>query len=462
MEIIFILYKALYFVLFSGYGILMPYTPVFFEVLSMSKTRIGILTMLPNICSFVMAPIFAAFGDAFDLHNEVVITALVYSTIATLAMLLPSTFLSTFLIVLAASTFRAPISPQVDAMVIHSLSDKTRYGEMRLWGAIGYGIFSFLGGAITQDHSLASFANIFYIHVGLFIVTVYIYAGLLYKTVESATHDDPKSEQKTNHTSENSKTNNNSKVVTAMGNVIKEHPAVLIFSLIVFLSGVGSGVIDSFLFLRLKQLGGSGLVMGISRFITCAAEVPMFQIAGRLHQRYGTWKMLAVTQLAFVVRFSYYSSLRHPWAVLPCEMLHGLTFAVMWSVSCTYANRISPPDCHGTMQALLKGLHSGLGGGVGALIGGFVYDSYGAVWLFEMSGMLALCSLVLSIFACIFAAPDNVVVVSENNGGGSSSGDGYAQLAAEGGEEVSLTQCRGDEEEEDIEGIALTGYHSKR
>jgi hypothetical protein len=44
--------------------------------------------------------------------------------------------------------------------------------------------------------------------------------------------------------------------------------------------GIGSGVIDVFLILRLKQLGASGIVMGVARFITCAAEVPMFQIAG--------------------------------------------------------------------------------------------------------------------------------------------------------------------------------------
>ena len=49
---------------------------------------------------------------------------------------------------------------------------------------------------------------------------------------------------------------------------------VQVFVLIVFLSGLGMGVIDAFLFIRIKELGGSGLVMGISRSITCAAEVP--------------------------------------------------------------------------------------------------------------------------------------------------------------------------------------------
>lgn len=57
----------------------------------------------------------------------------------------------------------------------------------------------------------------------------------------------------------------------------------------------------------------------------------------------GTWNMLAVTQLAFVMRFTYYSLLQNPWLIFPSEILHGLTFATTWSVSCAYANEISPP-----------------------------------------------------------------------------------------------------------------------
>jgi hypothetical protein len=55
-------YKLLYFVQFSCYGVLSPYLPIFFESLSVSKSRIGILTMLPNICAFLIGPIFGYIG----------------------------------------------------------------------------------------------------------------------------------------------------------------------------------------------------------------------------------------------------------------------------------------------------------------------------------------------------------------------------------------------------------------
>ena len=63
---------------------------------------------------------------------------------------------------------------------------------------------------------------------------------------------------------------NNNRIIQSICDLFIKNNSLKLFCIVVFLSGFGSGVIDAFLFLRLKQLGGSGIVMGISRFITCA------------------------------------------------------------------------------------------------------------------------------------------------------------------------------------------------
>lgn len=103
-----------------------------------------------------------------------------------------------------------------------------------------------------------------------------------------------------------------------------------------------------------------------------------------MHKSLGTWKLLAITQFAFVVRFTYYSYLVHPWWVLGSELLNGFTFALTWNVACTYANEIAPEGTEATVQSILDSLHFGLGCGLGALFGGILYDSYGSVRLFEI------------------------------------------------------------------------------
>lgn len=425
----FFTFKALYFMMYAGLGVLFPYIPVYFELMSMSKSQIGILSMMPNFCSFLVAPLFSIISDMFNVHYELMVVCLVTSTIFTSTTLLCSTFGQFSMAVLSSSIMRAPVSPNVDALVISSLENKTRYGEMRLWGAVSFGIFSLIGGLLTavgrdpterlsaeeqaedRTNEIMGFHFVFYLHAFFSLSAGLIILYVLYRHVQSTDilsrlRRTPQGQLeltplRPNGHSDHNKDEPKVSISAALVRVFRAHPSVGIFSLVVFLSGFGSGVIDAFLFLRLKQLGGSGLVMGISRFITCAAEVPMFQLAGSWHHKYGTWPMLTLTQAAFLLRFTYYTFLAEPWAVLPCEVLHGLTFAVTWSVSCTYANMISPPECHSTMQALLEGLHWGFGSGMGALVGGYLYDSIGAVGLFEVSGFLSFCSMILAAFMWI-------------------------------------------------------------
>jgi hypothetical protein len=447
-------FKAIYFCVYASWGVLFPYAPVFFELLGMSKSQIGILSMIPNFSSFLIAPVFSVFCDMCDTHWETMIATIVVSCVFTQGMVFASSFVTMAVLVVLGSVFRAPISPLLDSLTIHSLVDKAMYGDVRLWGAVSYGIVSFLGGAITTHHSEQSYRYLFYLHVifllagGMVAVKkvhhivhaehnhlllsvalsreetgirntdrqvlmenkrmqsdnvlemiTFENSAKLQRVAVNDTNDNSMPTDESSHTPQTEVRVNSTSVIQALITALYQHPSIAVFSMVVFLSGFGAGVIDTFLFVRLKQLGGSGIVMGFSRFLTCAAEVPMFRIAGYLQKRFGTWPVMALTQVAFVVRFTYYTFLTNPWAVLPCELLHGLTFATMWSVSCTYANMMSPPECHSSMQALLEGLHWGFGSGMGALVGGYAYDQWGAVRLFEASGVLSFCSLCLALAA---------------------------------------------------------------
>jgi predicted MFS family arabinose efflux permease len=453
-------FKALYFIMYAGFGVFFPYIPIFFELLEMTKAQIGVLCMLPNIAAFMIAPVFSIIGDIFQAHYEVMFLCLVVSVALTMVTYICTDFLSLFLIVLISSAFRAPITPQVDAMVIEALPDKARYGEMRLWGAISFGLLSLAGGAITSHHHITDFKYVFFLHAVSFLLAGLIILSIVYDNIRPSNLNSRSDGKESNKNGSNIQDDpsiislhddlpppSQSHVLNSLYSTLVNKPSILAFALVVFLSGIGSGVIDTFLFLRLKSLGGSGLVMGLSRLVTCMAEVPMFQISGYLHNKYGTWIVMSVTQLAFVLRFTYYSSLSEPWWVLPCEVLHGLTFATMWSVSCAYANNVAPNDCKASVQAVLEGLHWGLGSGLGAVLGGLVYDGFGAVWLFEMSAVLSFMSFLLACSMCYIVPSDAVDAT-----GGESNKGGY----------TSVVQNAGDEEnsDEDVEIVHFTRQQS--
>lgn len=48
-------------------------------------------------------------------------------------------------------------------------------------------------------------------------------------------------------------------------------------------------------------------------------------------------------------------------------------------------------------QAAVHSIHWGLGAGLGVLLGGFIYDSLGAVFLFQAGAIISLISVILSL-----------------------------------------------------------------
>lgn len=130
-------------------------------------------------------------------------------------------------------------------------------------------------------------------------------------------------------------------------------PAVLIFMWQATVMGFGIGVIGEFLFLFLKQLGGNETVMGLSLTITCVSEVPAFHYQGAVLQRISLHTMIHIVLWTYAIRMCCYALLPYvgsPWAVLPIELLHGVTFACGWGAGTLYSKKVAPPGLEATMQ----------------------------------------------------------------------------------------------------------------
>lgn len=123
----------------------------------------------------------------------------------------------------------------------------------------------------------------------------------------------------------------------------------------------------------------------------------MFWYAGGLIKRFGVPGALVLACVCYVIRFVAYAFLRNPWAVLAIEPLHGVTYALMWNASASYAHAIAPPGLGTTSQGLLSGVHWGLGQACGALLGGLAYERYGARTMFLASSVAAAVGLVLMV-----------------------------------------------------------------
>eukprot|EP00611_Tribonema_gayanum_P021241 TRINITY_DN403_c0_g1_i1.p1 TRINITY_DN403_c0_g1~~TRINITY_DN403_c0_g1_i1.p1 ORF type:complete len:407 (-),score=56.51 TRINITY_DN403_c0_g1_i1:453-1673(-) len=327
--------------------------------------------------------------DRLQIHKTMLLSCIALSAVAQCLVLGSRSFTWQAAIRLLVSVLGAPVGSLLDAAVMTSLqgTDAT-YGSQRMWGAVGFGVMTFVSGQVVD--TIYGWAGVFIMYAAFAAASIAVCVPF-----------------KIEHTAPSGKKMHMGEALRTMA---ANPEAVAIFTTVV-LSGMASGIIDTFLFVYLYDLKARGSVMGIARFIMCAAEVPLFFISGRLIAWAGIKPVIAMAQAAYVLRFIYYSLLRDPWWVLPSEVLHGFTYGVMWSATTAYAHSIAPPGAGSTAQGIVSGLHWGLGFGTGSLLGGQLYEHVGPIRMFQLGACLSTISFGLITLTCLVSKGEDAVAV---------------------------------------------------
>lgn len=73
----------------------------------------------------------------------------------------------------------------------------------------------------------------------------------------------------------------------------------------------------------------------------------------------------------------------------------GFSYAMIWSTCVSEVDQMFPVNQRAIAQGILAALFSGLGFGLGCILGGYAYDHYGAQMLFNVSITVAVISLLV-------------------------------------------------------------------
>ena len=80
------------------------------------------------------------------------------------------------------------------------------------------------------------------------------------------------------------------------------------------------------------------------------------------------------------------------------QLLHGFTFAALWTAGVSYANSAAPRGMGATAQGVFSGVTMGLAAATGAFVGGWLYQGVGPVLMFRWAGIgIALALLVAAL-----------------------------------------------------------------
>ncbi|CAO3619240.1 unnamed protein product [Mucor hiemalis] len=182
-----------------------------------------------------------------------------------------------------------------------------------------------------------------------------------------------------------------------MWTLLKEPDAVQFFTYMTMM-GFAIAVIQAFLFLYFENdLHGTSAMVGLFGPLGSSTEVVVFFFSKEIHQRLGSRRMLIVAQSIATYRFLTYMVAPYfthgAWLVTITQLLHGVGFSMTWSAGALQADRIAPIGLKSSAQGLLNMAFNGVGSGLGALIGGIVYEKYGGRAMWGTAAVLALSSI---------------------------------------------------------------------
>ncbi len=366
--------KAFYLFYNAALACLVPFMSLYYQERGMSGAQIGVLAGMIPLVTWASAPFWGGVADATRRHRGVLLLAIGGTGAAVLALYFAASFAALLAGVIAYAVFVGPIVPLVDNAVLHGLGDnKAGYGRIRLWGSIGWGAAAaVLAPAINRGGLAWSFYGfLIFIAVNFIIAT-----GLPMDLGGSARRA----------------------YSTGLG-VLARNGRFLLLLLTALVYGVALGVFLSYQFLYLEQLGASRLLMSVSLIVITLSEVPFWFISAELLRRFGTSKMIAAALGIASLRYLALGAMTNPLLVLPISLLHGPSFAMIWTAGVADADTAAPLGLGATAQGLFSGMMFGLGSALGGFLGGPAYETIGFARLFSLLGWLTFAMLFVFVAA---------------------------------------------------------------
>lgn len=357
-----IITSLLIFFFYAAPGAIVPIYNLIFRAKGVSIEQIGIMLLIPRILSFFSGSLWAGIADAFRLQKKLLPLAMLLTIPFVVAIYFAQGFISLLIWFCLYSFCFAPLIPLTDNAVLDVMGEQSNdYGKIRVFGAFSWGISAWLAGVVADTYD---------IYLTLWMYVVFISITIIIALLLPEPPD--------------------IEVVPFWRNfrIVTKDWRWIGFLTSAVLSGYGQMLMISYISLFLKDLGSSVTFIGLTATASTLSEVPVFLLAPALLERYDKKRVIQISLAGLFLRCALLAIIKVPFPALFIQALHGLSYAVFWVTSVSYVRDISPSGFHASGQAFLSAMYFGLGGVLGALGGGFLYENLSPQVLF-FSGALA-------------------------------------------------------------------------
>ncbi|XP_050435221.1 major facilitator superfamily domain-containing protein 6-like [Adelges cooleyi] len=415
--------KIHFFLAMGGMGSFFPFLPTIARQRGYSVLVAGMCHTLIPIPGLLLRPLIGAIADTHNCRRRAFILIELVQFIATTALIfVPGAsalevfddtavfamplfwmyygvvFVGTF-----AMTSRGTLE---DTISVNALGkDSHKYGELRVWGSIGWGSMSFLSGAyvdwFSQGQTDKDYTPAFLISMFCSLLDMYISSKI--KIVQE---------------NKDQRLSGDFKKMFIDKRLILLLPTVLVFGF--FVSSIAH-----YQFWYLEDLikmhhpenkPWIKTIQGLCLSVQCfGGEIPLFFSSSFIIRRLGHKNIFSLSFFTLSLRLFLYSIIENPVWVLPVEVLHGITFALTFASVISYTAKLTPAGAEGTYQGFIGMMYYGIGIPLGGLVCAFSVHRVGIISTFTLLSIVAAIACITQIIINIFVRRSKANSIVKND-----------------------------------------------
>lgn len=347
--------------------------------------QIGELMAILLLTKVIAPNIWAAVADRQAVKHGSSLNILKIATGMTLLCYLlmgvATTYWTVALVMFAYCVFWNACLPQVEAATLNQLdNNRDKYGEIRLWGSIGFIVTVLLVGTLIDSAGAIIVLPAGALSMLAMFVSSFWLANRAQKKQLLAVVD-----------LEHMQTRRPLKELL--------NSRVIILLTLCFFMQMSHAPFYTFYSIYLESYGYSKLHIGLLWSSGVVFEIIVFVIGYRLLRRYNLRHLLIFTFLVASVRWGLVAQYPENSAIMFfAQMMHALTYGLYHIVMIQIIDRFFSGRYQIRGQALYSSITFGLGGAVGSAISGYIWTYYGQSNLFWGAGIMMLLVSVCAVF----------------------------------------------------------------
>lgn len=353
--------SGFYFTYFALLGATFPFWSLYLEYLGFKAVDIGLLLAIPMVTKIIAPGIWGWLADYTGKPLKIIRWGTLLGCFSFSLVFLGDKAWNIGLAIFLYSFFWNAVLPQQEVVTLAFLQDKPQnYSRIRVWGSFGF-IVTVIGcGAWFDRAGVGDFPLI-----GVALLLCIWLSSLLLPDVDK---------QRRSHSQDNFLS-------------VCRQPAVLSFLVAGCLLQVSHGVYYSFYSIYLEGAGYSRSCIGLYWSVGVIAEVVVFMLMHRALLRLGIRAILLGSLFIAFVRWLLIGHfVNDPVVLFIAQIGHAFTYGSFHAAAIETIRRLFGTGHQGKGQAIYSGLSFGLGGALGSVVGGLLWN-WGPVYSYDFAAV---------------------------------------------------------------------------